>query len=291
MPLLSPYLTITNCPICKSTNVFPYLIVKKSKAYLNKCRKCHFVWDIYKTAPSTIIQQRYSSDYLDFYITDEISTFYRQSEAKQLASMLSNQKIENVFEVGPGIGTFAKSFISNYPTRISYTVAEMLPTGQELCKSAGLEVLPINWETDQNIIYSLSSTFDLVIGIHVIEHFFDPLQSIFKMIQLLKPGGFIYLHTPAHESAHDANWFHYCPEHVSFFETKTLRTICSNLSILLTDLKLKYENGDIILLGKLRRIRSIKLKIVNRLVANTSSRVIKYIKLVSLRHLGITNEI
>jgi 2-polyprenyl-3-methyl-5-hydroxy-6-metoxy-1,4-benzoquinol methylase len=39
-------------------------------------------------------------------------------------------------------------------------------------------------------------TFDVVVLIHIIEHFFEPAAVLHKTRQLLRPGGLVFLETP-----------------------------------------------------------------------------------------------
>jgi SAM-dependent methyltransferase len=68
---------------------------------------------------------------------------------------------------------------------------------------------------------------DLVIGIHVIEHVVDPLETLRKAATMLEPGGRIVLLTPAGDSwgpsrFGSAWWMLEDPTHVRFFTQRSL---------------------------------------------------------------------
>lgn len=70
--------------------------------------------------------------------------------------------------------------------------------------------------------------FDVVSMQHVIEHFFNPLDSMIKIVNWIKPGGIIYIETPDIGSKiarkEGADWEHIkLPEHLFYFSEKTLQ--------------------------------------------------------------------
>ena len=76
--------------------------------------------------------------------------------------------------------------------------------------------------------------FDVISMQHVIEHFFNPLDTMRRIITWLKPGGFLYLETPDIGSPiarrEGVNWEHIkLPEHVVYFSESTLRYLLEQL--------------------------------------------------------------
>lgn len=77
--------------------------------------------------------------------------------------------------------------------------------------------------------------FDVISMQHVIEHFFNPLDTMRRIITWLKPGGLLYLETPDIGSPiarrEGANWEHIkLPEHVVYFSESTLRYLLEQLN-------------------------------------------------------------
>jgi SAM-dependent methyltransferase len=74
------------------------------------------------------------------------------------------------------------------------------------------------------------ASFDLVYGIHVVEHLDDP-AAVFRMChRALRPGGLLYLMTPNAESKgltlfREAWWNLEDPTHVRFFTARSLSTM------------------------------------------------------------------
>ena len=77
--------------------------------------------------------------------------------------------------------------------------------------------------------------FDVISMQHVIEHFFNPLDTMRRIVAWLKPGGFLYLETPDVGSPiarrEGANWEHIkLPEHVVYFSESTLKYLLEQLN-------------------------------------------------------------
>lgn len=83
--------------------------------------------------------------------------------------------------------------------------------------------------------------FDVISLQHVIEHFFDPLYSMNKVVDWIKPRGILYIETPDIGSRiarkEGVDWEHIkLPEHLFYFSEKTLRYLfrllkCEVLSV------------------------------------------------------------
>jgi SAM-dependent methyltransferase len=69
-------------------------------------------------------------------------------------------------------------------------------------------------------------SFDVVTMFDVIEHFQEPLRNLQKAVQLLRPGGLLYIETPNYSSALrlllGKQWSVFFPWHFYYFDAKTL---------------------------------------------------------------------
>ena len=87
------------------------------------------------------------------------------------------------------------------------------------------------WETD------VGQDYDLVMMRGVIEHFKNPLPAMKKAIDILKPGGLMYLTaTPAGDAfafnVYRHKWRLFTPlEHIHFFSEKQLNKLLKNLAL------------------------------------------------------------
>lgn len=98
--------------------------------------------------------------------------------------------------------------------------------------------------------------YDLVIGRHIVEHFFDPKQFILNLKNLLNPkNGFVYLEIP--DSLKSMSKFDYnmlWEQHKMYFTKNTLQNLMTkcNFKTIFNDIyKYKYENC-VLYLGNLQ---------------------------------------
>ena len=83
-------------------------------------------------------------------------------------------------------------------------------------------------------------SFDVIVLSHVIEHVFDPLETIRECHRLLRPGGRLAMLTPNTESLghrwFGRNWLHLdAPRHLHLFNSHNLAKLCMNIG--LTDVR------------------------------------------------------
>lgn len=81
-------------------------------------------------------------------------------------------------------------------------------------------------------------TYDLITATEVIEHFHDPMSNFKRMIDLLKPNGFLSVMTLFHhdDMDHFKDWFYQRdPTHVIFYRPKTLSMIADKLGLILIE--------------------------------------------------------
>ena len=73
--------------------------------------------------------------------------------------------------------------------------------------------------------YNATRDFDAVIGLHVLEHFHDPLEALSHMRALLKPGGKLWLEVPNVEVPSTPLDEHWLWSHMFDFSPHTLRDL------------------------------------------------------------------
>lgn len=74
--------------------------------------------------------------------------------------------------------------------------------------------------------------YDLICSIQVFEHLPYPLQALSKIVQLMKPGAFLYLEVPHEKILYESddsydshlNKFHW-HEHINFFTVESIRKL------------------------------------------------------------------
>jgi 2-polyprenyl-3-methyl-5-hydroxy-6-metoxy-1,4-benzoquinol methylase len=130
-----------------------------------------------------------------------------------------------VFEIGYGAGTLLRRFAAaGHPVagvdadQLGVPVDPLLAAAGTLHRGE-LETLP-----------PTEARYDLVYGVHVLEHLRDPAAALQRAFDLLRPGGRICLVTPTTESLGPA-WFGAAwwlledPTHVRFFSPESARRL------------------------------------------------------------------
>jgi len=129
-----------------------------------------------------------------------------------------------VLDIGCSGGDFLRTFDSNKWDKFGIDLTN--DALQSACKNYGIKTFKGKvWETD------VGSDYDLVMMRGVIEHFKDPLPAMKKAVDILKPGGLIYITaTPAGDAfafnVYRHRWRLFTPlEHIHFFSAKQLNKL------------------------------------------------------------------
>lgn len=197
---------MVNCIVCDGDNY--QLIFKKireGKREVFRCNGCGFVW----LAPEDETDSLESSVYYntDAYASkcyepgwgfDERKEKRKKSLAasiQELAGIIREKKIFSCLEVGASVGSVIEGLKENV-SGINVAAVELNRMEAEyLAISIG----------NENVYYTLEEAcesnekYDLVYGIHVFEHFQNPLKELRLIHQLLKTDGHFYLEMPNHD--------------------------------------------------------------------------------------------
>jgi SAM-dependent methyltransferase len=92
-----------------------------------------------------------------------------------------------------------------------------------------------------------TQTYDFIYCCEVVEHFYHPANEFETLIQLLQPGGGLYIMTMLYDGKTDFRNWHYRrdPTHVFIFTEKTISYLCNKFHLRLQSLK-----GRLIVLQK-----------------------------------------
>lgn len=241
--------SINECIMCHGKNCLKqkHVVKKKSMDYgqaYYQCEACGFVFSILTNPVSdSFYEEDYNERYCD---RTGIDFKYRNDEASELSACLKNSGITpgNVLEVGPGPGWFMEGFLAHNPDS-KYDVVELNSMFSDLCKKAGANKV-YNYNFEKSGISNLCGKYDVVVSIHSIEHFFNPLAAFANLLRCVKPGGILYVHTPNSGNARDNNWYHYSEEHLGFFGADSFRVLGGVLGYDVLASLIAYDNNDII---------------------------------------------
>jgi SAM-dependent methyltransferase len=141
---------------------------------------------------------------------------------------LRGNKVGRVLEVGCGRGDNL-----NFLKEAGWTV-EGIDSDVQAVAICQARRLTVRHGTLQEQTYQ-AETFDAVVMSHVIEHVFDPSQTIRECHRILKPGGTLAMLTPNSNSLghrlYGSSWLHLDPpRHLHLFNRTTLTGLARGLS-------------------------------------------------------------
>lgn len=225
------------CPVCKSLKTSHKLTYQKNELY--RCLNCTFEF-LPKTKTPNIYNQGYFEGqlsgvkgYQDYSALTENIT---KESLKKLAYINKFTSSKKILDLGSGTGIFLKVALSQ-----GYNV-----TGNDIAKYAVNQlkkhkIKALLGSIEKNILPKES--YDLITGWDVIEHLYNPALALKNIHKSLKPKGYLFLTTPDTDRI-DAklfgiNWYGYkkIPEHVSFFNNKSLSKILEDSNFKVIEIK------------------------------------------------------
>lgn len=237
------------CIMCRRRGTLvQHRLVRRARFFVGRafyeCRACGFAFDL---LGAPVPDAYYGDNYVERYDRDSVGFAMRTSEATDFSVSLANSglSVGCALEIGPGPGWFMEGFLAANPAT-RYDVVEVSAFGAEACRKAGANhVHTVNFETGADIA-GLAGRYDLVVSIHSIEHFFNPLAGFANMLRCVRPGGLLYVHTPNWGNERDADWFHYAPEHLCFFGERSFRALADVLGYDVVAVVVLYDDNDVI---------------------------------------------
>ena len=216
------YEHVSQCPLCKCSDRYPYLI-GKTYEYL-KCTNCDLV---YQTPRKT------KYDLHDQYIgnvtsREEMYTTAFEIDKKTFKERISKTaeilKIDihgkKILDIGCNIGSFldAARELGAIPIGV-----EPNPFAAKSCKERGFEVITDFF--NKSVLKGREESFDLVHLGDITEHVTEPLKLIKEVSEFLKPGGSMLIIVPNIDSI-IAKMFQIKPnEHILYFNEKSLNNL------------------------------------------------------------------
>jgi len=274
------------CPICHSTEYSVLRSYRSDKAVfqqlkLAKCNACEMVF--VDPMPSEQILEEYNSNY---FMTahggipqDVVSQSFFSGIAGLRMRHVENYlqknrlKVEDILEIGPGTGIFAKKWISKYPGNKYYAVET------DTSCYPSLENIGVNI-TKSSEVKDLGKQFDLVIMSHVLEHVSSPREFISQSTKFLKNDGTVFIEVPCNDWQHK-------PEdepHLLFFHKKPMQQFMESLGFI--NIQLSYHGKSIEELKNGKTNRSLRMRLYDALIKKGRYRLASYLYNGDSRHLN-----
>ncbi|MFL0798494.1 MAG: class I SAM-dependent methyltransferase [Cellvibrionaceae bacterium] len=207
-----------DCPLCQSISC--YYLQDKHREYW-QCERCHLVW-----VPSCFyLSPTDEKAYYDTHENNPNDAGYRNFLSRLATPLLERLPPESKgLDYGSGPGPTLSRMLSEagHPTAIYDPYYANIPA-------------------------VLEKKFDFITCTEVIEHIYDPIDTIEQWLHMLKPNGIIGLMTKlVIDKDRFANW-HYKndPTHVCFYSTHTFEWLAQHY-----DFQVEFVGADVIFLYK-----------------------------------------
>jgi 2-polyprenyl-3-methyl-5-hydroxy-6-metoxy-1,4-benzoquinol methylase len=238
-----------DCPICSYSfgKLFQTFLVKNTLYSCDICERCGFVFQnpIYNKEHYHSLPCSYPKNYWSHSFKRAKYIYDFCSDYLQLMDKV------NILDIGAGRGGVLMNLnvmILNSGHSTGITLEDERPY-RTLHKFDFEDDTLVNEFIKQN-----EHKFNFIVMSHILEHFIDPLKAILNVRKLLAPDGIIYIEVPSLYFAEYRISSVWTPEHLSFFNTKTLSRLMfqNNFNLVkMVDSKIwgniksvwKYDNG------------------------------------------------
>lgn len=236
-----PSIQYSTCPVCanqKNTCLRDY---RSSGNFFNdlslmSCGECSLVFAY--PPPSQSVLDTYNKNYfqnahLGLPKSEEAILFQKalaQLRKEYIASYISRggHTVNNILELGPGLGYLAQSWLQEYPHH-QYYVFET----DEDCRNL-LEPQGVLCDKRPE-----KGSVDLVIASHVLEHVTDPINFLGDIVDYIRPGGCIFIEVPCQDYLHKS----LDEPHLLFFTDRSIKTLLTRLNFI--DINTSYHGRSI----------------------------------------------
>jgi 2-polyprenyl-3-methyl-5-hydroxy-6-metoxy-1,4-benzoquinol methylase len=221
---------LNKCRICGSEKYETVLI--KDKYCFCRCSNCSLVF-LNSTFSDIEIKEMYSYYSNCRQNFNSINAVRYKELLRKFGNMRSNN---NILDIGCGIGHFLNVASLNgwnaYGTEIS----------EQACCIAKQKNKNIYCDELKNIKFQ-NGYFDVITMFEVLEHVENPSTLLEECQRVLRAGGILYLTTPNYQSLDrlltGKKWKIYHPEHLSYFDTKSLYFLLSKTGFKIRSLETK----------------------------------------------------
>lgn len=219
-----PYSSLPACPLCTKKNNSLVLLNTRSGDIV-RCHHCGFYYSSYFNPARIILSKN------DQATNDEISeTYYLSKLAEKILNAQIRLKALEKFKPQKGslldVGAYLGILVQEAQKR-GWQAQGIEPVKAAAEFAQKKFKLPVSHESLEE--FATTEKFDAITLYQVLEHFLDPVSSVKKIYQLLKPEGILVIETPNINNFWfkilKSKWRNFIPEHFQFFDKKTLRSL------------------------------------------------------------------
>ena len=230
--------SITECPVCKSRSIKPFLqckdfTVSHETFTVNKCENCGLGITSPRPGPENLGSYYQSEEYISHSgkSSGGIGIIYKTARSFALnwkARIVDLKKNKgSALDFGCGTGEFLQTLKNE-----GWQIEGVEPSGTARSKAESL----IHQKINNSLAGISNKQFDVISAWHVIEHVPDLNKTIQQLKDLLKKDGTIFIAVPNYESA-DANrykeyWAGYdVPRHLWHFSKKSMTQLLASYQL------------------------------------------------------------
>lgn len=216
---------MTDCPICKSNKTRHYF--SNGTLTLQYCSRCKVRFQ-HPMPAADFLNKLYSSEYYEAFYPERIlgeQKLLFLNRLNMLERMNGGQK-GKCLDVGSGQGMFLEAALERGWECIGQEFSQ--DASKSIQNRLGVDVIVCNNIKDAGFT---SNSFDLVNMNHVLEHLYNPVETINEIYRILKPGGLFYCEVPRQNNF--LNYlsnifgkkdfgFNYKPVHLFIFDIQTI---------------------------------------------------------------------
>ena len=228
---------MTTCRLCQGTKLTLRLV--QDRYSVLQCNHCNFIQVKERRlsrAEEPAYNMRnsiYQKSYFDTVKYDDQKILQRENKRRigVIKKFLFGRQI-NILDAGCGIG----DFIEEAKQEFSMWGFDISPFAIDVAKKNNPELAERIWRGDLEEQIS-QNNFDAVCLWDVIEHLWDPVLITKLVISYLKPGGYLFISTPAIDrivpKLMGKHWaFMTPPEHLSFFTSHSFQYLFQQLTVM-----------------------------------------------------------
>lgn len=188
-----------SCIICGISDY--KVLFKEHEAQINRIVKCVNCGFMYANPQNKIDPEKFSKEQklLPPISSKDLNVqknYIQLADYKKIAAFINKEKNGKgkLLEVGAFIGVFL-----NYLNKQGWDVVGLEPNVRAVKYAKehfGLNILPTTLENSN----FPKETFDVIVMAHVIEHLFEPAESLFIVNNILKRNGLLIIETPTYDT-------------------------------------------------------------------------------------------